>query len=105
MEKKVKIKISGEPVEKADIKIVRGYVVMPDQFDEVFENADEIYRYFDSDVLLGAVVSEYERSLHYLSATSDTRRYIHISNCIRVRHRVTLFSLLLFLSSSPLFRC
>jgi hypothetical protein len=46
MEKKVKIKISGEPVEKADIKIVRGYVVMPDQFDEVFENSSEIYKFF-----------------------------------------------------------
>jgi hypothetical protein len=72
-----KIKISGEPVEKADIKIVRGYVVMPDQFDEVFENSSEIYKFFNSDIILGAVVSEYEKKAYIISVLPSTRDAIY----------------------------
>jgi hypothetical protein len=78
MERKIKVKIPAdetEVVEKADIKIIRGRVVMPDEFDEVFENSNEIYRFFESDIILGAIVSEYEKKAYIISvlpAESDS---------------------------------
>jgi hypothetical protein len=75
VERKVRVKMSPQIVK--DLYVLRGRIITPDQFDDFFENANEVYSFFDGEIILGAVVSEHEKRVYIVSALSATHDAIY----------------------------
>ena len=50
------MKVKLEPIDLNDVIRVYGKFVSRDDFEEVFENYEDIYKYFESEIILGAIV-------------------------------------------------
>ena len=53
-----KIKLSFDDVDTRDIEVIDGAVIYPHEFEEFFENVDDVYKFFDEDMVIAAIVSE-----------------------------------------------
>jgi len=56
---KIKLDLNlSNVVDVVDISITNGEIVYPDEFEEFFEDVDDIYKFFDEDEIIAAIVSE-----------------------------------------------
>ena len=64
------MKVRLAPVNLNDIIRVRGEFVSRDDFEDVFENYEDIYKYFESEIVLGAIVDHVNKRAYIVTVSS-----------------------------------
>jgi len=74
--------LAVEGVEKIRAKIVEpsnvlgvyhGKFVEREEFDKYFENADEIFRFFDTEVVLGAILDASNKEVYFITVSEASQ--------------------------------
>jgi hypothetical protein len=72
--------LTAKEVEKIRAKIVepnnvlgvyRGKFVEREEFDEYFENADEIFRFFEDEIVLGAIIDYLGKTVFFITLSTN----------------------------------
>jgi hypothetical protein len=72
MEERMSIRVNLEKTSFVDVfRVYRGEFVEPEDFDEVFENSAEIFKFFEDVIILGAVIDSRNREVHFVTVTTD----------------------------------
>ena len=65
-QKKLKVKLETmEP--RGEVAVYHGDLVLPDEFDDVFENAEDIAAYFSEETILCAVVPRSKKEAYFVT--------------------------------------
>jgi hypothetical protein len=57
----MKVKVKMDEIEFQDVLKVSGDFVEKDEFDDVFENSKEIFKFFEDAIILGAIIDDDKR--------------------------------------------
>jgi hypothetical protein len=63
------MKVRLVPVNLNDVIRVRGEFVSRDDFEDVFENYEDIYKYFESEIVLGAIVDHVNKRAYIVTVS------------------------------------
>jgi hypothetical protein len=55
------------------LKIYNGEFVDREDFEDVFENAKEIFKYFESEIVVGAVVDKHAKKAYFVTVSTASR--------------------------------
>jgi hypothetical protein len=55
------------------IMAYNGVFIEPEDFNEVFENADEVFEFFDSEIILGAVIDKSGKKVYFITLSPASK--------------------------------
>ena len=55
------------------IMAYNGVFVEPEDFNEVFENAEEVFEFFDSEIIIGAVIDESGKKVYFITLSPASK--------------------------------
>jgi hypothetical protein len=61
----------GESKFRDVLMIYRGRFIEPEEFKNFFENSEEIYKFFDNSIILGAVIDSRDRKVYFITLSTN----------------------------------
>jgi hypothetical protein len=53
------------------LMIYHGRFIEPEEFEKVFENASDVFKFFDNSIILGAVIDSRDRKVYFITLSTD----------------------------------
>jgi hypothetical protein len=71
VEQKIRVEISKDAKFFDVVTVYRGRFVEPEDFDKVFENASEVFKFFENSIILGAVIDSARRRVYFITLSTN----------------------------------